>query len=248
MNKFLLAAAILAAGMGATQRAAAAALLTNGSFETGFDGWTLFGDDPWTAITEAQPGPDGVPLNATPRDGLHYAIFGPVEVAGLAQAAGSAGITYDVSFELANQAWWGDGTPSPEDLATSAVLNFGGVSLTLDAPMAQLRGQYIEPGELDEAWRHYSFRITALDDSGLSFAFHNPLSYFLLDNVSVAEVPVSAGVPEPASWVMMVLGFGLTGGMLRRRGGVHVRVGPSSAVITKSARAETPAFGMMITS
>ncbi len=228
MNKLVLAAAILAAGIGAAQPAVAAELLTNGSFETGFDGWTLFGDDPWTAIAEAQPGPDGVPLNATPRDGIHYAVFGPVEVAGLAQAVGVAGTAYDVSFELANQAWWGDGTPSPDELATSAVLSFGGVSLTLDAPMAQLHGQYIEPGELDEAWKHYSFRITALDDSGLSFAFHNPLSYFLLDNVSVADVPVSTGVPEPASWAMMLLGFGLIGGTLRQRRGVHVRLGPAT--------------------
>jgi choice-of-anchor C domain-containing protein len=35
----------------------------------------------------------------------------------------------------------------------------------------------------------------------------------VLDNVSIVE----AGVPEPASWAMMLAGFGLTGAMMRRR-------------------------------
>ncbi|RSU53175.1 hypothetical protein BRX43_03910 [Sphingomonas sp. S-NIH.Pt15_0812] len=34
--------------------------------------------------------------------------------------------------------------------------------------------------------------------------------------VSIVNFSASA-LPEPASWVMMILGFGLAGGMLRRR-------------------------------
>lgn len=37
----------------------------------------------------------------------------------------------------------------------------------------------------------------------------------LLDNVSLSVIP--SAVPEPATWMMMLLGFGLVGGMLRRR-------------------------------
>jgi hypothetical protein len=37
-----------------------------------------------------------------------------------------------------------------------------------------------------------------------------------LDDVSVVEA-VSSGAPEPASWALMILGFGLAGGALRRR-------------------------------
>jgi hypothetical protein len=43
------------------------------------------------------------------------------------------------------------------------------------------------------------------------------LSGFLgivIDNVSIAEAGV---VPEPASWAMLLAGFGLTGAMMRRR-------------------------------
>lgn len=35
----------------------------------------------------------------------------------------------------------------------------------------------------------------------------------LIDNVSISLVPA----PEPASWAMMVLGFGMAGGLMRRR-------------------------------
>jgi hypothetical protein len=45
---------------------------------------------------------------------------------------------------------------------------------------------------------------------GYSLAFSNGIG-----NGAVAEVP--AGVPEPASWAMMIAGFGLAGAVLRRR-------------------------------
>lgn len=36
-----------------------------------------------------------------------------------------------------------------------------------------------------------------------------------LDNILVQSTPM--GVPEPTSWALMILGFGLAGGALRRR-------------------------------
>jgi len=45
--------------------------------------------------------------------------------------------------------------------------------------------------------------------------------YFVLDNVSLqvgeAVVDPVGGIPEPASWALMILGFGGAGAMLRRR-------------------------------
>ena len=33
--------------------------------------------------------------------------------------------------------------------------------------------------------------------------------------------PISGGVPEPATWAMMIVGFGMVGGLARRRGAVQ---------------------------
>jgi hypothetical protein len=42
--------------------------------------------------------------------------------------------------------------------------------------------------------------------------------FFNFDNLTLATaIPAAAGVPEPASWAMMLGGFGLVGGAMRRR-------------------------------
>ena len=40
---------------------------------------------------------------------------------------------------------------------------------------------------------------------------------FAIDDLAMGLVDVQPGVPEPASWAMLVIGFGLTGTALRRR-------------------------------
>lgn len=42
--------------------------------------------------------------------------------------------------------------------------------------------------------------------------------------VTAAELPVVAGVPEPTTWAMLVMGFGLVGASLRRRTGARAVV------------------------
>jgi hypothetical protein len=49
-------------------------------------------------------------------------------------------------------------------------------------------------------------RTTLLDDDGLDFW-----------NSAASFNPPTTGVPEPASWAMLILGFGLTGTVMRRR-------------------------------
>lgn len=58
----------------------------------------------------------------------------------------------------------------------------------------------------------FTFIFTALDDATtLAFRFRHDPSSFYLDNISVVEVP------EPATWGMMIAGFGLVGLGLRKR-------------------------------
>lgn len=39
----------------------------------------------------------------------------------------------------------------------------------------------------------------------------------LIDNLAISRIAQQGGVPEPAAWAMMLAGFGLAGGALRRR-------------------------------
>jgi hypothetical protein len=49
-------------------------------------------------------------------------------------------------------------------------------------------------------------------------ALDRSLFYTINGTGSVTVTPVTTpGVPEPATWAMMILGFGLLGGAIRRR-------------------------------
>jgi hypothetical protein len=67
-----------------------------------------------------------------------------------------------------------------------------------------------------------SFQIALNDHAGQSthtFAYFNPTSVTIgSEQTSGGPGTVTGGVPEPASWAMMLAGFGLVGGMMRRRG------------------------------
>lgn len=68
-------------------------------------------------------------------------------------------------------------------------------------------------------------RIVSNDDDAYSVNFsaeHTYLGDLRLSSVSVEVIP-SAPVPEPASWALMVGGFGLVGGALRSRPKTRVR-------------------------
>lgn len=66
-----------------------------------------------------------------------------------------------------------------------------------------------------------------INNAGFGFgnAFIDPVinlapaavGYTFNSNLSGPNIPVAPGVPEPASWAMLVLGFGLAGSMARRR-------------------------------
>jgi opacity protein-like surface antigen len=53
----------------------------------------------------------------------------------------------------------------------------------------------------------YSFDVTTQCESGCAAGF----------SIRLDSAPASPGVPEPASWAMLIAGFGLTGAAMRRR-------------------------------
>lgn len=64
----------------------------------------------------------------------------------------------------------------------------------------------------------------AWDPIGVSFAgiaksidFAGGANFVGYDNITFGSATAGGGVPEPASWAMLIAGFGLTGAVMRRR-------------------------------
>ena len=89
----------------------------------------------------------------------------------------------------------------PNALAPGSV-TVGGNALSLVVPLSLLPSTGFDP-------EHYGFNIWPRDGVHTGLA---AISDFAPNNATVA-----AAVPEPASWAMMLGGFGLIGGAMRRR-------------------------------
>jgi choice-of-anchor C domain-containing protein len=189
---------------------AGAAAFTNGSFElstaatnpgSGFT--TLLNGS--TAITGWTVGGDSIDYIGgywQPEDGSRS-----VDLSG--NANGSISQTFDtvlgqryaVSFFLAGNP---DGGPAAKVAITSAT---GG---PVQSDTFTVSGS---DSRASMGWQAYTYNFTAASTSTtLSFASATGTAYGpALDNVSVL------GVPEPATWAMMLMGFGGLGAVLRHR-------------------------------
>jgi hypothetical protein len=197
-----------------------AAVLVNNSFETGdLTGWDVsgggvavvtFSDD------SAYPGPQGTQFTATDGDQFAELTAGEADqYVTLSQAfslAAASRISFDAAFlrfDVASDN--GDGTFSFNDDAyvriysattdevvfASSVLSVGDGFST---PWAVFTSSKLAAGD-------YVFEagVRNADEGGPDFS-----SKLLVDNVTAA-------VPEPATWAMMILGFAGVGAALRRR-------------------------------
>jgi hypothetical protein len=193
MMKKMIAAAALAASLALPQTANAAELVTNGGFETG----SFSG---WT-----QAGNTGATFVASSpvNSGNFAAALGPVGSTGsLTQILNTViGTNYTLSFALRTS----NGTPNSfrAFFDGTEVFNFTNI--------------------VGLPYTTYSFsNLTASSaNSSLSFVFQQDPSYFYLDDVSVQGL--TAAVPEPGTWMLMLLGFGAIGFAMRRRQKTRVR-------------------------
>ena len=123
-----------------------------------------------------------------PTDGSFQAFFGPdIGFGGISQALTTTAGRFMVSCDLGH------------DLGAGNYVDFGGSTILANV------------ASNGAAWAHYSFTVSAGANPILAFGFSNPRGYYVLDNVSVAAVP------EAATWVMLIAGFGLVGTAMRRR-------------------------------
>lgn len=209
MKTHLLAAiAFTAMASLAAPAQAAVNLVSNGSFETGVDpgtfttlgtgspnisNWTVTGSiDYIGTYWVASNGSRSIDLN-----GSYQAGQVSQTVSGL-----TAGHSYTVSFDLA-------GNPDGAPLTKSLDVIIGGVLKNYTFPLGGATHANL-------GWVGHSFNFTATSSSELlSFGPNGDAGGAfgpVLDNVSV-----SAAVPEPSTWAMMLIGFGGLAMMARRR-------------------------------
>ena len=110
-----------------------------------------------------------------------------------------AGQQYSISFALAKRPGY--------DLNPLTV-SIGGLSTTYTTPT--------------EAWKSYSFNFTS-DGTATPLVFQAASTQPTDTSVGLDNIAVSA-VPEPATWAMLLLGFGMIGFAMRKRSNVRTTV------------------------
>ena len=212
MKKYLLGTALVAAMFAAAPAANAATnLIQNGSFEDGVDAGvftTLAGGDStsitgWTVLPysidyvgsywQASDGVRSLDLSGNAKGGVSQTI------------ATILGQKYTVSFDLAGNP---DGGYDTKFMVTTLGNGVGGGA-------AEIYTFDVGPGNTRDnmGWTTFTYSFTATSASTtLNFASAENSAYGpALDNVSVSAVP------EPATWAMMIVGFGAAGAMVRNR-------------------------------
>jgi len=66
-------------------------------------------------------------------------------------------------------------------------------------------------------WTFYGFTGGGFDEVRLKVSFDGAFSPTAFEGGAYDAIAANGGVPEPATWAMMIVGFGLAGAMVRRR-------------------------------
>jgi hypothetical protein len=193
-----------------TGNSEAASIVTNGDFETGsLSGWTVdAGIDPThPPIVIGYNNTFGFPNGAygesvpTPINGLTSGAYFSADTApqSISQTVAlTANIPYLLSFEIyAPQ----NGRNNPFDASLFATLNGSAISNVFSAD------------SLTNGWVYYSTTFVPTAASSYDFALDfkgdgDTAADFVIDNVSIQDnVSLTTAIPEPSTWVMLILGF-----------------------------------------
>ena len=212
MRKVLMAGTAAMALFGATSAFAAANLLSNGDFEnTGFGGtssyYSIPGDHPI-------PGDFGwsVPVNNV--DIVANGAFGPVLASGEAYNLDLVGYGSTGAIKQTVATTIGQTYRVTLDYSSNNGIN---------NPTADITANSFTVGTLtgSHSWQSFSGLFTAQStstDFQISESFGGGNAGVFLDNISLSAVP------EPATWAMMLVGFGMVGFAMRKRSNVRTAV------------------------
>jgi hypothetical protein len=226
MKTFAFAA--VAAILASSPAAAATNLVSNGSFENGLAGWTIGGTDtdspvrPPAAIFygAAQPYPTGAFGEAVP---VNNALTNSPDAAGARAAYFVSDFT--VNQSLSQQVFL---TKGIYQIGFSAYAprngfnNIGEATFSGTIAGTVLANYAVSTGPAT-TWQTFSGAANILEDGlfSVSFVFNSnrfPSKDIVIDQVYIiAGNPPTPVIPEPATWAMMIAGFGLVGAAMRRR-------------------------------
>jgi hypothetical protein len=210
----------------ATPASAATNLLSNGSFEDGFTGWNVnLGPTPQGTApvvidyNQASAYPTGAfgeavvtnnLASASPDAvGTKLAYFSsdtanPHTLSQLVNLV--AGVTYNIGFDYYAPA---NGISNPFDATLGFFLNGSQVGSVLQAGSPA--------GTPAQTWINYSSSFVAQSGGPQTIDFRYRGLGITAADFGVDRVFVTAAVPEPGTWAMMLLGFGAIGASMRRR-------------------------------
>ena len=144
------------------------------------------------------------PINSMDKVGASLAtqfVSTPVTVT---RDNGSAFLFQSIDFSE----YFDNGIYQPFSTTVNFAFNFADGTKGTDSRVFSTEGKFLPTTFAFNLAAVSSVSWTPVTGSGVQF-----------DNIRLADVAVASAVPEPASWAMMIGGFGVIGGTLRRRGG-----------------------------
>jgi hypothetical protein len=196
-------------------------LITNGDFEdqvgftgSGYDyannptGWTTNAAWDASAYNAVKGGVYGQPYSGL--DSVRFGASTSSAPTTLSQTFSDVvGGQYTVSFYAYNGQYAGVSGSRPYNYLTASA---GGQSITLADNVGGTTGASCG----SDCYALGTFTFIGTGSDTLSIAAKTDSNYWQLDDVSVTGGSLPSGVPEPATWAMMIGGFGLTGVAMRR--------------------------------